>query len=74
MRLIEQHGELAENGAGLPHGGDLQTFPEDCDHPCLQDQQPAGRRGGSDHGLAGLVGCDRKTAELPLEQGDIGNE
>src|SRR5262249_10383436 len=72
--LIEQHRELAEHGAGLPHGSDLEAFPEDCDGARLQDQQPPGRRGGSDYGLAGLVGCDRKTADLPLEDGYVGNE
>src|SRR5262249_10981291 len=29
---------------------------------------------GAEHGLAGLVGCERKGCELPLEQGDIGNQ
>jgi hypothetical protein len=43
------------------------------DRALPKDQQPAGRRGGSEHGLAGLVGCDRKAGELPLEYGDVGN-
>src|SRR3984893_16481765 len=73
VRLIQKHGEFAEHGTGLRHCGDLDAFVEDRDRALPKDQQPAGRRGGSEHGLAGLVGCDRKAGELPLEYGDVGN-
>jgi len=74
VRLIEKHGEFAKHGTGFRHRGDLDAFPEDYDRALPQDQQPAARRGGNKHGLAGLVGCDRKAGKLPLEYGHVGNE
>src|SRR5262249_34263665 len=38
------------------------------------DQQPAGCRGGAEHGLAGPVSHERKGGKLPLENGHIGNQ
>src|SRR5258708_466894 len=67
VRLIEKRGDFAEYGAGLPHSADLDAFLENCDHALLQNQQPAGRRGGTQHRFAGLIGCNRKSGKLPLE-------
>src|SRR5258705_13706209 len=57
VRLIEKHGEFAEHGTGLRDPGNLDAFLYDCYRALLKDQQPAGCRGGPEHGLAGLVGC-----------------
>src|SRR5262249_1441148 len=46
----------------------------DRDRALLKDQQPAGCRGGAEHGLAGAVSHERKGGKLPLENGHIGNQ
>jgi hypothetical protein len=74
VRLIQQHREFAEHGTRLRHPGDLNAFLYNGDRALFKDQQPAGCRGGAEHGLAGLVARQRKGGELPLENGDIGNE
>src|SRR6266481_312881 len=69
VRLIQQRGEFAEHGTRLRDPGDLNAFLYDCDRALLKDQQSAGCRSGAKHGLAGLVGYERKGGELPLENG-----
>ena len=64
MRLIQQRGELAEHGTGLGHLSDLDAILDEGDRALLEDQQPSCRPAGSEHGLAGLVGCERKGACL----------
>jgi hypothetical protein len=66
VRLIQQHREFAEHATGLRDPGDLDAFLDDFDRPLLEDQQPASRRGGCEHGITGLVGCERKAGELSL--------
>src|SRR5258708_14414118 len=56
VRLIEKRGEFAEHGTGLRDPGNLDAFLYDCYRALLKDQQPAGCRGGAEHGLAGLAG------------------
>jgi hypothetical protein len=76
VRLIQQHGEFAEDGTRLRHPGDLNAFLYDRDRAFLKDHQSAGCRGGAEHGLTGLIGCERKGegGELSLENRHIGNE
>src|SRR5437899_8069559 len=74
VRLIQQHGEFAEHGIRLRDPGDLNAFLYDRDFALLKDQELAACRGGPEHGLAGLVGYERKDGELPLENGDVRNE
>src|SRR5215468_3978877 len=74
VRLIQQHREFAEDGTRFRHPGDLNAFLFDCDFALLKDQQPAGCRGGTEHGLAGLVRREWKRGELPLKDAHIGNE
>jgi hypothetical protein len=74
VRLIQQRREFAEHGTRLRHLRDLNAFLYNGDRALFKDQQTAGCRGGAEHGLAGLVARERKGSELPLENGDIGNE
>src|SRR5262249_61669460 len=60
VRLIQQRGEVAEDGTRLRHPGDLNAFLYDRDPALLNDQQSAGCRGGAEHGLTGLVSGERK--------------
>src|SRR5262245_12980393 len=72
VRLIQQHGEFAEDGTRLRHPGDLNAFLYDRDRALLKDQQSAGCRGGAEYGLTGLVSGERKGGEPPLENRNIG--
>src|SRR5262249_9595810 len=64
VRLMQQHGEFAEDGTRLRHPGDLNAFLYDRDRALLKDQQSAGRRGGAEHGLTGLIGCALRTLSV----------
>ena len=74
VRLTEQHGEFTEHRAGLRHIGDLNAVLDDGDRALLEDEEPAGRRAGGEHCLAGLVGCKRKSAEPLLKGSDVRNQ
>jgi hypothetical protein len=58
-------------GSLVPCPGDLNAFLYNGDRALFKDQQPAGCRGGAEHGVAGLVARERKGGELPLEKGDM---
>ena len=72
VRLVQQDGEFAEHGARLRHPGDFNIFLDDYYCALSEDQQAAGPRTSGEHGLAGLVGRNRKASEPFLKNSTIG--
>ena len=64
VRLVEEHGELAEHRAGLGDRGDLRAAFDDRDRAAFANQKPPGFRALlGEHCLAGVITRKRKRGE-----------